>query len=193
MVIFHSYVSLPEGISGRLASLSSQARFLRSSIFSPADPDMGTAGILKVQVISAKNLRNADIIGASDPYVVVTVGLQSAQTHVIEAGVWLVMENSCGGWNMPESLWLSSFQDNLNPTWNCTLSLPLRHSCMEFGVAGRIRKFVRKDDTRTSIERFVRAYVRTRRSATFCCWCSNTDIKRRLWGVFFLNLLLPKE
>ena len=47
---------------------------------------MGTAGILKVQVISAKNLRNADIIGASDPYVVVTVGLQSAQTHVIQAG-----------------------------------------------------------------------------------------------------------
>lgn len=79
-----------------------QARFLRSSIFSPADPDMGTAGILKVQVISAKNLRNADIIGASDPYVVVTVGLQSAQTHVIE--------------------------DNLNPTWNCTLSLPLNNS-----------------------------------------------------------------
>ena len=80
---------------------------------------------------------------------------------------------------------LSSFQDNLNPTWNCTLSLPLRHSCIEFGVAGRIREFVRKDDARSSIERFVRAYVRTRRSATFCCWCSNTDIKRRLWGVFF--------
>lgn len=64
--------------------LSWQARFLRSNIFSPSEPDMGTAGILKVEVISAKNLRNADIIGASDPYVVVRVGLQSAETNVIE-------------------------------------------------------------------------------------------------------------
>eukprot|EP00438_Fugacium_kawagutii_P008420 Skav234466 [mRNA] locus=scaffold1647:256411:259410:+ [translate_table: standard] len=63
-----------------------RARFLRSSIFSPSEPDMGTAGMLKVEVISAKNLRNADIIGASDPYVVVRVGLQSAETNVIEAG-----------------------------------------------------------------------------------------------------------
>lgn len=66
--------------------LSWQARFLRSNIFSPSEPDMGTAGILKVEVISAKNLRNADIIGASDPYVVVRVGLQSAETNVIEDG-----------------------------------------------------------------------------------------------------------
>ena len=101
--MFNSYVSHYQRVSeaGPSFFFSSQARFLRSSIFSPADPDMGTAGILKVQVISAKNLRNADIIGASDPYVVVTVGLQSAQTHVIEAGVWLVMENSCAR-NMPE-------------------------------------------------------------------------------------------
>ena len=97
-----------------------QARFLRSSVFPPLDPDMGTAGILKVQVISAKNLRNADIIGASDPYVIVSVGLQSAQTHVIKVGV------ECSTTNTPALL--ASLQDNLNPTWNCTLQLPLQHA-----------------------------------------------------------------
>jgi len=79
-----------------------QAQFLRSSIFPQRQPDLGTAGLLKVQVISARNLRNADIIGASDPYVTITVGLQSVKTPVI--------------------------QDNLNPVWNCTLQLPVNHN-----------------------------------------------------------------
>ena len=62
-----------------------QASFLRKSVFLPSDPDNGTGGLLRAEVISARNLRNADIIGASDPYVVVTLGLQSAKTHAIQA------------------------------------------------------------------------------------------------------------
>ncbi|CAJ1460019.1 unnamed protein product, partial [Effrenium voratum] len=79
-----------------------QAKFLRSSVFrAPValEDDWGTAGRLRVEVLGARNLRNADVVGASDPYVRVSVGLQRAQTPAI--------------------------QDELNPTWNCSLTLPL--------------------------------------------------------------------
>ena len=76
-----------------------QARFLRESVFLKPDADRGTAGALRVHVVSARHLRNADIMSKSDPYVSVHVGLQKATTPTI--------------------------QDNLNPNWNCTLMLPV--------------------------------------------------------------------
>ena len=76
-----------------------QARFLRNSVFAKPDVDRGTAGCLALNVVSARNLRNADLMSKSDPYVSVHLGLQSATTPTI--------------------------QDDLNPTWNCSLSLPV--------------------------------------------------------------------
>ena len=76
-----------------------QASFLRNSVFHKPDIDRGTAGCLRVQVIGARHLRNADIMSKSDPYVSVHVGMQKAATPTI--------------------------QDDLNPTWNCTLRLPV--------------------------------------------------------------------
>ena len=76
-----------------------QARFLRSSVFSKPDVDKGTAGCLRVLVVSARKLRNADLMSKSDPYVSVHLGLQKAATPTI--------------------------QDDLNPTWNCSLTLPV--------------------------------------------------------------------
>ncbi|OLP80555.1 putative phosphatidylinositol 4-phosphate 5-kinase MSS4 [Symbiodinium microadriaticum] len=79
-----------------------QARFLRSSVFSKPDVDKGTAGCLRVLVVSARKLRNADLMSKSDPYVSVHLGLQKAATPTI--------------------------QDDLNPTWNCSLTLPVNTS-----------------------------------------------------------------
>ena len=61
-----------------------EARFLRSSVLHQPATDPGTLGLLRVQVVAARDLRNADIIGASDPYVTVDLGLQRAKTHAIQ-------------------------------------------------------------------------------------------------------------
>eukprot|EP00439_Symbiodinium_sp_Y106_P082107 s514_g21.t1 len=79
-----------------------QARFLRSSVFTKPDLDKGTAGCLRVLVVAARKLRNADVLSKSDPYVSVQLGLQKADTPTI--------------------------QDDLNPTWNCSLTLPVNTS-----------------------------------------------------------------
>ena len=62
-----------------------QARFLRSSVLQQPSVDLGTLGLLRTQVVAARDLRNADLIGASDPYVTVDLGLQTARTHAIQA------------------------------------------------------------------------------------------------------------
>mmetsp|Transcript_64850 Transcript_64850/g.141306 ORF Transcript_64850/g.141306 Transcript_64850/m.141306 type:complete len:958 (-) Transcript_64850:126-2999(-) len=77
-----------------------QVRFVRSSIL-PDKPENrtwgGTRGTLIVSNISADNLRRADILAKSDPYCVVSLGLQKATTATI--------------------------RNNLNPRWTDSLSL----------------------------------------------------------------------
>jgi len=61
--------------------------------------EMGSMGLLEIQVTSAQNLIKADVLGLSDPYVCVGLGLQSTRTIAIKK--------------------------NLNPVWNKTLTLPV--------------------------------------------------------------------
>jgi hypothetical protein len=77
--------------------------FIRENVVGlPADTTMdglGTLGSLIVTIVSAKDLVNMDALSKSDPYATVSLGLLRLSTPVVK--------------------------DNLNPTWNCTLTLPV--------------------------------------------------------------------
>lgn len=78
-----------------------QVRFVRERVVKaePPEEDCGTLGVLRVQVLNAQKLVAADWIGTSDPYVRVTLGLFSQQTHVVKMTCY--------------------------PRWDCTLYLPV--------------------------------------------------------------------
>lgn len=79
-----------------------QVAFLRKSVFTyeEADEAAGTQGRLMVTIVSGHNLVNADgPLGTSDPYATVMLGLNKRRTPTIEK--------------------------NLNPTWDCTLCVPV--------------------------------------------------------------------
>merc|ERR1712190_693678 len=76
-----------------------QVRFVRDSVLCAAgnSEPVGVMGTLRVTVVAAHKLRNADgFMNLSDPYCQVEVGLQRLSTPVIK--------------------------DNLNPQWNCNLA-----------------------------------------------------------------------
>lgn len=83
-----------------------QVGFLRSSVFACQEENeqaTGELGKLKVTVISGHDLVNMDgPFSASDPYATVTLGLNTVKTPVIKS--------------------------NLNPTWDCVLTLPVNSS-----------------------------------------------------------------
>ncbi|XP_039126278.1 ADP-ribosylation factor GTPase-activating protein AGD12-like isoform X1 [Dioscorea cayenensis subsp. rotundata] len=90
--------------SSHLSSDSGKDKHSSSSFNSPANAQAGMVefiGILKVKVIKGRNLAIRDML-SSDPYVVLTLGQQKAQTSVIKS--------------------------NLNPVWNEELNLSVPES-----------------------------------------------------------------
>ncbi|KAH7684236.1 stromal membrane-associated protein [Dioscorea alata] len=90
--------------SSHLSSDSGKDKHSSSSLNSPANAQAGMVefiGILKVKVIKGRNLAIRDML-SSDPYVVLTLGQQKAQTSVIKS--------------------------NLNPVWNEELNLSVPES-----------------------------------------------------------------
>lgn len=75
-----------------------QARFLRDRVVADCG-GVGQMGRLKIEIHSARSLFAGDWGVSSDPYVAVTLGLLTARTATVRR--------------------------DLNPTWNCTLSLPV--------------------------------------------------------------------
>mmetsp|Transcript_70953 Transcript_70953/g.164024 ORF Transcript_70953/g.164024 Transcript_70953/m.164024 type:complete len:885 (+) Transcript_70953:64-2718(+) len=87
-----------------------QVKFVRNHVFMAdgGSEDMGTMGMLTVHIIAARNLVAADWRGTSDPYLRVSLGLMSKQTHTVHR--------------------------DCNPKWDCTLRLPVNVSHALYSV-----------------------------------------------------------
>lgn len=77
-----------------------QVRFVREAVFGKSPISSGTLGKLQISGLAANDLANKDgLLDCSDPYVRVSVGLLSSETP--------------------------SVRNNLNPTWDCELAIPI--------------------------------------------------------------------
>eukprot|EP00401_Gymnodinium_catenatum_P024670 CAMPEP_0117618672 /NCGR_PEP_ID=MMETSP0784-20121206/86222_1 /TAXON_ID=39447 /ORGANISM="" /LENGTH=886 /DNA_ID=CAMNT_0005422539 /DNA_START=36 /DNA_END=2696 /DNA_ORIENTATION=+ len=88
-----------------------QVSFVRDSVFAPAGVSgtpLGVLGTLRVTVMAAHGLRNADVLSLSDPYVVVQIGLQRQRTPTLD--------------------------NTLDPVWDCVLTFALDRGHLDMNV-----------------------------------------------------------
>lgn len=83
-----------------------QVKFTEESVMCPraeGTDKSGTWGFIEVKVVAGRNLKSAgEVLGTTDPYVRVSLGLHSEKT--------------------PKK------KNDLNPEWNCEITLPVNHA-----------------------------------------------------------------